>query len=82
MSTDLIPELKALICRVLKKPEDFEIPDDSLLQRLGLDSIQTMEILIWVEDEFDITISDDDLSPELLDSLDALASYVSARRVE
>lgn len=56
-----------------------EIPDTNLVQKLGLDSINTLEYLIWVESEFDIQIADEDLSVELIDDLGNLASYVEAR---
>lgn len=56
------------------------IPDRGLVAELGLDSVNTLEYLIWVESEFEIQIDDEDLSVELIDDLDTLASYVEARR--
>lgn len=53
-----------------------EIGDTNLVSTLGIDSITSLEILVWVEDQFKITIQDEDLSPALLDSLDTLATYI------
>jgi acyl carrier protein len=56
------------------------IPDKDLVATLGLDSINTIEYLIWVEGEFNIEIADEDLSIDLIDDLDKLASYVEDRQ--
>jgi acyl carrier protein len=56
------------------------IPDKNLVATLGLDSINTIEYLIWVEGEFNIEIADEDLSIDLIDDLDKLASYVEDRQ--
>ncbi len=55
------------------------IPDTNLVAELGLDSINTIEFLIWVESEFAIEIADEDLSVDLIDDLNRLASYVEQR---
>lgn len=57
-----------------------DIPDTDLVQTLGLDSINTIEYLIWVEGEFDIQIADEDLSIDLIDDLNRLAAYVENRQ--
>jgi acyl carrier protein len=59
-----------------------DIPDTNLVQELGLDSINTLEYLIWVESEFGIQIADEDLSVDLIDDLNNLASYVEAQVAE
>ncbi|MFE6869838.1 phosphopantetheine-binding protein [Kitasatospora sp. NPDC057692] len=56
-----------------------DIPDRGLVDALGLDSINTIEFLIWVESEFGVEIADEDLSIKLIDDLDLLAEYVDSR---
>jgi acyl carrier protein len=58
-----------------------ELPHDGLVAELGIDSITALEILIFVEEEFGVTIEDEDLSPALIDSVDTLARYVEAHRL-
>ncbi|WP_030241113.1 acyl carrier protein [Streptomyces sp. NRRL S-350] len=58
------------------------IPDTNLRDAVGIDSVMGLEFLIWVENEFGIQIQDEDLSVELVDSLDALAAYVDERAAE
>jgi acyl carrier protein len=62
------------------KVEPEAVPDKNLVATLGLDSINTIEFLIWVEGEFNVEISDEDLSIDLIDDLDKLADYVEGRR--
>ncbi|WP_173265945.1 phosphopantetheine-binding protein [Streptomyces pacificus] len=59
--------------------EPSDVPDQGLVQALGLDSINTIEFLIWVESEFGVEIADEDLSIKLIDDLDLLAAYVMDR---
>jgi acyl carrier protein len=62
------------------KIDPGEIPDKNVVASLGLDSINTIEFLIWVEGEFNVQIADEDLSIELIDDMDKLSEYVDARR--
>lgn len=55
------------------------IGDEHLITKLGIDSINALEILIWVEDAFGVAIDDHDLSPQMLDSLDVIGNYIEQR---
>jgi acyl carrier protein len=57
-----------------------QVGNENLVSQLGIDSINSLEILIWVEDAFKISIEDEDLSPRLVDSLESLASYIVSRK--
>lgn len=70
---------KVLVESLELKIEPAAVPDSDLVNRLGLDSINTIEFLLWVESEFAIEIQDQDLSITLIDDLDQLATYVSER---
>jgi acyl carrier protein len=63
--------------RLDRTPE--QIPEEGLREALDIDSVSGLEFLIWVENEFGIQIDDEDLSVQLVDSLDTLATYVEAR---
>ncbi|MEV5378467.1 phosphopantetheine-binding protein [Streptomyces nondiastaticus] len=79
--TDEIKDrLRKVLVDSLELPmEPSAVPDQGLVDKLGLDSINTIEFLIWVESEFGIEIADEDLSIKLIDSLDLLAGYVRER---
>jgi acyl carrier protein len=48
----------------------------NLLEEIHLDSIQAMEILLRVEEKFDIMIDDEDLNKALFSSLSSMGDYV------
>lgn len=56
------------------------IGEADLIAQLGIDSIVLMEILTQVENRFEIIIEDEDVSPALVDSLDAFASYIAKKQ--
>ncbi len=70
-------QLRQIIVQALHLNQAPEtIPEVNLTSALGLDSINSLELLIWVENHFKISIADEDLSVGLVDSLDVLAAYV------
>jgi acyl carrier protein len=74
---DIKKQLRLIIVQALHLNQDPEtIPETQLTAALGLDSINSLELLIWVENHFKISIADEDLSVALIDSLDVLAAYV------
>jgi acyl carrier protein len=54
--------------------------DDKWLETGLLDSLGILDLVHFVEQEFGIHVSDDDLSPENFQSLAAVASFVEAKQ--
>jgi acyl carrier protein len=55
--------------------------NDSLLERGIIDSTGVLELVGFLEQKYGITIQDEELVPENLDSIDRLVRFVS-RKVE
>ena len=55
---------------------------DSLLDRGIIDSTGAMELVSFLETDFQIEVSDQDLVPENLDSIQAIASFVTRKIAE
>jgi acyl carrier protein len=53
--------------------------DDSFLEKGIIDSTGVLELVEWLEDEFDIQIEDEELIPENLDSVNLLAAFVKKK---
>ncbi len=49
---------------------------DSFMDRHILDSTGFLEVIAFVEESFGIRVSDDEMTPENLDSIDNLAAFV------
>jgi acyl carrier protein len=62
-------------------PADLELEDTtSFLDRGILDSTGVIELVAFVENQFGISVSDDELVPAHFDSLGALAGFIEKKR--
>jgi acyl carrier protein len=60
---------------------DFVLGDDDrLLERGVVDSMGVAEMVTFIEDEFDIKTSDDDITEANLGSLTAIGRFVTQKR--
>jgi len=74
---DIALKLKQIIIKSigLKKTPD-EIEGKDLIAELGINSVDAVEILVWVENTFKFQIPDEDLNADLIRSLDGFAEYI------
>ena len=73
--------VKQVIIRTLSLEVDAdEIDDEDALfgGGLGINSMATIEIIVGLEEEFDIEVPDEELRVELFDSVQTMADYVRA----
>jgi acyl carrier protein len=55
--------------------------DRSSLLGLGIiDSVAMVDLIAFLERSFGISVSDDDMTPENFDSIDAIASFVASKK--
>ncbi len=54
--------------------------DASLIDHQLIDSTGFLELVAFLEQAFSIEVGDEEMTPENLDSLDALAAYVERKR--
>jgi len=77
--TELKERLKRLIVERLKlEVEPAEIGDSDPLfgEGLGLDSIDALELVLGLEQEFGVKIEDEEVGGEALASVESLAAFV------
>ena len=86
MTDELTLRLQTLICTTLKledvRPGD--IPEDEPLigsTRLGLDSLDALELVLAIEKEFGVKIGSSEESRQALASVDTLVAYLRSRQV-
>ncbi len=53
--------------------------DTSFLEEGIVDSTGILELVTYLEDEFSITVEDEELIPENLDSIDNVANYLQRK---
>ncbi len=54
--------------------------DDSFLQLGIIDSTGVLELVSFVEEEFEIDVKDEELIPDNFDSLNKLVAYINDKR--
>jgi acyl carrier protein len=55
-------------------------PDDSLLGRGIVDSTGMLEIIMFIEEQLGVTVKDEEMVPENLDSVSRIAAFVESKR--
>ena len=58
-----------------KAEVDFD-PQLDLLQAGVLESMMMIDLIVWLEDNFEVEIETEDLTPENFNSLDAMVAYL------
>lgn len=53
--------------------------DDSFLDKSIVDSTGIMEIIFFIEEEYKLKVSDEEMIPENLDSINNLVAYISKK---
>ena len=81
---ELKQRLKVLLVEGLKledkRPEDIEDDAPIFVEGLGLDSIDALELVVLVEDQFHVTIPDEDVGKAACASINALANFIYPAR--
>jgi acyl carrier protein len=80
---DVKDRLREVIIKTLRlesvKPEDIQ--DDTPLfgEGLGLDSIDALELVVALEKEFGIKITDDEVGPQVFQNIGTLAAFIVSK---
>lgn len=78
--TDIRNKLREFIKNNFLLGNDADLTDeDSFMGKGIVDSTGILEVVTFVEENFDVKIPDEDLMPENLDSINNLVKYVTAR---
>ena len=58
--TELLAKVKEMVASQLGKSEDEVTPESSFIEDLGADSLDLVELIMSMEDEYGLEISDED----------------------
>ena len=58
--SDVEGKIKKIICEQLDVPEADVVPEASFVDDLGADSLDQVELIMAMEEEFDVSIPDED----------------------
>ncbi len=71
----MFEKVKAIIIEQLSISDEDMITPETTLEDLGADSLDLVEVIMAIEDEFDVQIKDEDL--ESLKSVGDLINYIT-----
>ena len=78
---DVVRKIRAHIFEVAFLDDEESLANDaSFLEEGVIDSTGMLELVVWVQNTFDIEIDDQELIPENLDSVDNLAAFVAGKK--
>ncbi len=81
---DVIEEIRQFVVENFLFGQSSAIPDEdaSLLENGVIDSTGVLELVSFLEEQFQVQVEDTELVPENLDSLRNLSGYVRRKRTE
>jgi len=73
-------KIKKIICEQLDVPEEDVVMDASFVDDLGADSLDQVELIMAMEEEFDVSIPDEDAEKiaTVKDAVDYVMNAVNA----
>ncbi len=77
MSDDMLQKITKVIVEKLGVTEDKVKPEAAFVEDLGADSLDQVELVMALEDEFDLEIPDEDA--EKLKKVGDVISYISSK---
>ena len=73
--SDIAKRVKEIVAEQLGVEESLVVPEASFMDDLGADSIDTVELVMALEEEFDIEIPDEDA--EKIQSVNDAIEYIT-----
>ncbi|MGP3535742.1 hypothetical protein ACTU3I_13170 [Microbacterium sp. RD1] len=80
--TDIAERVESFIFETLLLGDASRVParDDSLIESGVIDSTGVLELIEFLEQDFGITVRDDETVPDNLDTVDRITAFVARKR--
>jgi acyl carrier protein len=76
---DLLPKVIEMVrqCARMLRPDE-EIAPDRPLAELGVDSFALVELIVMLEEDLDVALDEEHLTPEMFESAQSIADALAA----
>jgi acyl carrier protein len=81
MSTDILDSVRAFVVEAFYAPADLA-DDASLLDTGTVDSTGVLELIMFLEKRWEITVGDREIHPDYFDSIRRIAAFVERKLAE
>ena len=80
-TTEKKSKIRAFIVEtfLFEDPDTSFEDDDSLLDSGIVDSTGVLELVAFIEEEYEVEVKDEELIPENLDSIDKIAAFIERK---
>ncbi|MEE8075764.1 MAG: acyl carrier protein [Candidatus Binatia bacterium] len=78
MALSIQARVKEIVCEQLGVSEDEVTPEASFLEDLGADSLDIVELVMALEEEYELEISDEDA--EKIKTVQDIVSYIEGHK--
>jgi acyl carrier protein len=81
-STDVISEVRSFIIErfLFGQDGDSLANGDSFMERRLVDSTGILEVVMFLEERYNLSVADDELVPENLDSVERIAAFIARKQ--
>ncbi len=73
----VLEKVKTILCEQFGVDEDSITPETALADDLGADSLDVVDLLMSIEDEFEVEVPDEDV--ENIKTVGALVEYIESK---
>ena len=73
----VLEKVKAILAEQFDVEEDSLTPESNIMEDLGADSLDVVDLLMTLEDEFDVEIPDEEI--ENIRTIGTLVKYIEGR---
>ncbi|MEM7563782.1 MAG: acyl carrier protein [Pseudomonadota bacterium] len=77
MSASKLEQIQNFLATLNPAAADGIDPDANLLQEEIVDSVAMMEVIVWLEETFDVSIDPDDLTPDNFGTVNSILAYLN-----
>ena len=80
-SIDTLEKIRSFIVEHIPQARQLNVQnEDELIETGLLDSLGILDVVTYLEEEFGLTVSDEELTPENFQSISTMASYVQMKK--